>query len=195
MRSVLLFLFFYVIIKKIFTRKGQRMNSEERRNRIIERLGKSAEPISASSFAKEFAVTRQIIVADIALLRAMGYTIIADNKGYVLNTLDERRVKRIAVKHDKSQVLPELYAIVDNGGKILDVIVEHSIYGRISVELNISSRYEVDEFVKKIDAKQANPLSILTEGEHIHTIVIPDESAFTRIKEQLSKLEILIETA
>ena len=86
------------------------MNSAERRNRIIERLGQSAAPISASCFAKEFAVTRQIIVADIALLRATGYSIVADNKGYVLNVFDEKNVKRIAVKHDKSQVLSELYA-------------------------------------------------------------------------------------
>ena len=110
------------------------MNSEERRNRIIECLKQNTAPISASCLAKDFAVTRQIIVADIALLRAMGYSIVADNKGYVLTSLDEKSVKRIAVKHDKSQVLSELYAIVDNGGKILDVIVEHSIYGRISVD-------------------------------------------------------------
>ena len=171
------------------------MNSEERRNRIIECLKQNTAPISASCLAKDFAVTRQIIVADIALLRAMGYSIVADNKGYVLTSLDEKSVKRIAVKHDKSQVLSELYAIVDNGGKILDVIVEHSIYGRISVELNISSRYDVDEFVKKIDTTKANPLSLLTEGVHIHTIVIPDDNAFARIKERLANLGILIETA
>ena len=125
----------------------------------------------------------------------MGHSIVADNKGYLLNALDEKNVKRIVVKHDKSKVLPELYAIVDNGGKILDVIVEHSIYGRISVELNISSRYDVDEFVKKIDTTKANPLSLLTEGVHIHTITIADDNAFARIKEQLTNLGILIETA
>lgn len=170
------------------------MNSEERRNRILERLQQTSTPISASCFAKDFAVTRQIIVADIALLRATGYSIVADNKGYVLNTLDEKNVKRIAVKHDKSEVCSELYAIVDNGGKIIDVIVEHSIYGRISVELNLSSRYDVDEFVKKINTTKANPLSLLTEGVHIHTIAITDDNAFTRIKEQLTALGILIET-
>jgi transcriptional regulator of NAD metabolism len=170
------------------------MNGEERRNLIIKRLRESKEPISASCLAKDFAVTRQIIVADIALLRAMGYSIVADNKGYVFNTVEENSVKRIAVKHDKSQVLPELYAIVDHGGKILDVIVEHSIYGRIAVELNISSRYDVDEFVKKINATKANPLSLLTEGVHIHTIVVEDEKAFVRIKERLTELGILIES-
>ena len=170
------------------------MNSEERRSLIIERLKQSKVSISASSLAKDFAVTRQIIVADIALLRAMGYSIVADNKGYVLNMLDGKNVKIIAVKHDKNQVLAELYTVVDNGGKILDVIVEHSIYGRISVELNIESRYDADEFVKKIDMTKANPLSLLTEGVHIHTIFVPNDSSFNRIKEQLNELGFLIET-
>ena len=170
------------------------MVSEERRNLIVERLKQSSEPISANCLAKEFAVTRQIIVADIALLRAMGYSIIADNKGYVLHTIDDKKIKMIAVKHDKNQVLHELYAIVDNGGKILDVIVEHPIYGRISVELNIASRYDADEFVKKIDMTKSNPLSILTEGEHIHTIFVQDENSFERIKAQLNNLGVLIET-
>ena len=171
------------------------MNSQQRRNLIIERLRQSEEPISASRFANDFAVTRQIIVADIALLRAAGYSISAVNKGYVLNFIDEKNVKRIAVKHDKDQVLSELYAIVDNGGKVLDVIVEHSIYGRISVELNISSRYDAEEFVKKIDLTNANPLSLLTEGVHIHTIVVADDNAFNRIKEKLIALGILIEAS
>ena len=171
------------------------MNGKERRELILETLKDAKQAVSATVLAEKFGVTRQIVVADIALLRAMGYSIVADNKGYVLTSLDEKSVKRIAVKHDKSQVLSELYAIVDNGGKILDVIVDHSIYGRISVELNISSRYDVDEFVKKIDTMKANPLSLLTEGVHIHTIVIPDDNAFARIKERLANLGILIETA
>ncbi|MBQ7323108.1 MAG: transcription repressor NadR [Clostridia bacterium] len=170
------------------------MNGEERKKLIIQRLQQSKEPISASSFAKEFAVTRQIIVADIALLRAMGHAIIADNKGYMLHTIEEENIKRIAVKHDKNQVLDEFYAVVDHGGKFLDVIVEHSIYGRISVDLNIASRYDADEFVKKINTTKANPLSFLTEGVHIHTIEVADENAFARIKDALTKLNILIET-
>ena len=193
-QTALLFFNYCAIIKKIYAGYEKSMNSEERRSLIIERLQQSKEPISASSLAKDFAVTRQIIVADIALLRAAGYSIIADNKGYLLNTIDNANIKRIVVKHDKNQVLDEFYAVIDNGGKFLDVIVEHSIYGRISVELNISSRYDAEEFVKKIDSTKANPLFLLTEGVHIHTITIPDENAFARIKEQLTGLGILIET-
>ena len=170
------------------------MNSEERRLSIVKRLKQSSAPISASVLAKEFSVTRQIIVADIALLRASGLSIIAESKGYVLHKVDDKNIKRIIVKHGKDKVLEELYTILDNGGKILDVIIEHTIYGKISVELNIFSRYDADEFVKKVDLSHATPLSLLTEGVHIHTISVVDEKSFERIKDRLTGLGVLIET-
>ena len=169
------------------------MKSEDRRNLIIKTLKENDNSISAGSLAKLFNVTRQIIVADIALLRASGYIIIADNKGYKLHSINEECIKRVVVKHTKNEVSNEFYAIIDNGGKVLDVIVEHSIYGKISVELNISSRYQADEFVLKLDETHANPLSLLTQGIHIHTIEVPNEEAFIRIKNALSNLNILIE--
>ncbi len=170
------------------------MNGEERRNAILLRLQDSTFPISASALASEFSVTRQIIVADIALLRASGESISAKSRGYILDSKKIGLIKRIAVKHGKDEVLDELYAIVDNGGTVVDVCVEHSIYGRISAELNISSRYDADEFVKKISMTGANPLSLLTEGLHIHTVDVKDEDAFERIIKKLSELGILIES-
>ena len=168
------------------------MKSEERRNLIITMLEENDTSISATSLANKFNVTRQIIVADIALLRATGYSIIADNKGYKLNTINTDLIKRIVVQHTKDDVNNEFYAIVDNGAKVLDVVVEHPVYGKISVELNISSRYEADEFVTKLDETNSNPLSLLTQGIHIHTIEVPNEQAFERIKNKLSELGILI---
>lgn len=168
------------------------MKSDERRNLIIQTLSKCNSSISATSLANNFSVTRQIIVADIALLRASGYQIIADNKGYKLITANNDLIKRIAVQHSKDDVNNEFYAIVDNGGKILDVIIEHQIYGKISVELNITSRYEADEFVKKLNNTNSHPLSILTQGLHIHTIEVPNNESFERIKLKLNELGILI---
>lgn len=169
------------------------MKSEERRNLILNMLQDSDSSISATTLANKFSVTRQIIVADIALLRAAGHSITADNKGYKLNTINKDLIKKIVVQHSKDDVNNELYAVVDNGGKVIDVIIEHPIYGQISVELNLSSRYEVNEFIEKLNTTNSNPLSLLTEGIHIHTIEIPNEQAFERIKNQLSKLGILIE--
>ena len=48
------------------------MNTIDRREDIVRRLTISAEPISASSLAAAYGVSRQIIVGDIALLRASG---------------------------------------------------------------------------------------------------------------------------
>ena len=169
------------------------MNSESRREFIIKALKENEHSISAAALAKLCNVTRQIIVADIALLRASGHRIVADNKGYKLQFVKAECMKRILVKHGKDDVSNEFYAVVDNGGKVLDVIVDHSIYGKISVELNISSRYEADEFVSKLDKTNANPLSLLTEGVHIHTIEVPNEEAYIRIKNALIKLNILVE--
>lgn len=168
------------------------MKSDERRNLIIQTLSKCNSSISATSLANNFSVTRQIIVADIALLRASGYQIIADNKGYKLITANNDLIKRIAVQHSKDYVNNEFYAIVDNGGKVLDVIIEHPIYGKISVELNITSRYEADEFVKKLNNTNSHPLSILTQGLHIHTIEVPNNESFEKIKLKLNELGILI---
>lgn len=168
------------------------MKAEDRRNTIINIFKENKNSMSASSLASKFNVTRQIIVADIALLRASGYPIIADNKGYRLNTLTDGLTRRIVVHHSKDEVKDEFYSIIDNGGKIIDVIVDHPIYGKISAELNISSRYDADEFIKKLEETNSNPLSLLTQGIHIHTIKIPNEEAFERIKNKLNEFGILI---
>lgn len=169
------------------------MKSEQRRNSIIELLKKSDSAISATSLASTFNVTRQVIVADIAILRASGYNIFANNRGYKLNTINQDLIKKIVVQHNKEDVTNEFYAIVDNGGKIIDVIVEHPIYGQIAVELNIASRYDADEFVGRLNNSNCNPLSLLTQGIHIHTIEIPNDKSFDRILTQLSNLHILVE--
>jgi transcriptional regulator of NAD metabolism len=170
------------------------MNSEKRRETIISELQASDKPISASRFAGEFSVTRQIIVADIALLRASGYPIRAEHKGYVLEKNDSPvMLKRVVVKHGNAEVRDELYAIVDNGGRVIDVIVQHSVYGKIVAELNLSSRYDVDRFIRQINETDAKPLLLLTEGLHIHTITVKDEESFQSIIERLAELRILVE--
>ena len=170
------------------------MNSEQRREKIISVLQMSDKPISANSFANEFSVTRQIIVADIALLRASGHPIRAEHKGYVLEKSDSRMMtKRIVVKHGNNEVQEELYAVVDHGGKVIDVIVQHSVYGKIVAELNLSSRYDVDRFNKHINETDAKPLLLLTEGLHIHTIEVKDEVTFGSIIERLNELHVLVE--
>ena len=122
------------------------MSGEERRNLILAELQSANGPINAMKLAERFSVTRQIIVADIALLRAAGQDIRAERRGYVMNNEEERICKRIVVKHGTSAVCEEFYAVVDNGGKVLDVTVDHSMYGTIAVKLNIATRHDADVF-------------------------------------------------
>ena len=85
-----------------------------------------------------------------------------------------------------------MYAIVDNGGVILDVQVEHPIYGQIAANMSIASRYDVDEFIKITSEAGASQLSDLTGGIHIHTISVPEEQSFIRICQRLRELGVLV---
>lgn len=170
------------------------MNGEERRKQILALLNEANEPITATSLAKKHSVTRQIIVADIALLRASGAKIRSEHKGYILDNENSGELRyKIVCQHSKEGVCDEFYTIVDNGGRVLDVMVEHTIYGTISAELNITSRYDADEFVESVSKTGASQLADLTGGIHIHTIAVKSEEAFNRIAKGLKELGILIE--
>ena len=168
------------------------MTGAIRRQNILAELNDATGPINATKLAEMNGVTRQIIVADIALLRAAGNNIRAEHKGYVLDrTIGEIR-KKIVCKHSKENVVDEFYAVVDNGGKVIDVQVEHSVYGVISADMSISSRFEADEFVRAVSESGAAQLSDLTGGIHVHTIGVKDEVTFERICAKLDELEILV---
>lgn len=174
---------------------GDEMTSEERRENITSILKNNKEPITAAALAKKFSVSRQVIVGDIALMRASGQKISATPRGYVLNSEPEAddNVFTIACLHDNDNMSKELYTIVDNGGTVLDVTVEHPIYGEISGELRISTRYDADMFLEKIKSNEAQPLMKLTGGIHIHRIKCGNEAAAHRIVEALKKENILLE--
>ena len=159
----------------------------DRKEIIIEEIKKSDKPVSASKLAKICGVRRQIIVGDVALLRASGQNIIATPRGYVLDDQVNEQTYTIAVKHYQDTLADELYTIVDLGGQVLDVIVEHPIYGQLTGKLHISSRYDVEQFMKKIDSGIAKPLSQLTDGLHLHTIQCSNDEVYQRIIKALDK--------
>lgn len=168
------------------------MTNNERRNSILAALTKATGPLNATKLADMHNVTRQIIVADIALLRAAGNNIRAEHKGYVLDIDNGDNKRKIVCRHSKDATTDELYAVVDNGGKILDVQVEHSVYGMISGNLDISSRYDVDQFIEAMNKDGVASLSDLTDGIHVHTIVVKDDATFERICKKLNELGVLI---
>lgn len=153
----------------------------DRKEKIIEEIKKSDKPISASTLAKKLGVSRQIIVGDVALIRASGTNIIATPRGYILDSKQQNQTYTIAVNHSQEQMADELYTIVDLGGCAIDVIVDHPVYGQLTGKLHLSSRYDVDQFIKKVNNNQAKPLSQLTDGLHLHTIQCPNEDTYQRI--------------
>ena len=161
----------------------EKMDGKIRRENILELLKNASEPISGSAIAKEMKVSRQVIVQDITLLRT-AYPILATAKGYLLYPVTEKKCCRtFCVKHAVEETRKELNTIVDFGGKVLDVMVEHDVYGEIRANLMLSSRKEVEEFCDKLEKSKSGPLNILGSGVHYHTV----EAATEEILEEITK--------
>lgn len=170
------------------------MTGEERRKKIIEILQSSDEPVSGADLSKRLNVSRQVIVQDIALLRAVNRNIISTTKGYVLYYQEVQKVNRcFLVKHSDDEIEDELCTIVDNGGKVLDVIVMHDIYGEISTGLIIKNRQDVYDFIEKLKGHRTIPLKELTGGVHLHTVEADSEAVLDSIEKKLREKNYLIE--
>ena len=168
------------------------MKADERRNAILSQLRISASPISAENLAKKFGVSRQVVVGDIALLRAFGNEISATPRGYVLDRDTGMLTRTLASCHRGEDTDKELNIMVDNGCIVKDVIVEHPIYGQLTGSLEIKSRYDVKQFITRSLECEAQPLSALTDGIHLHTLLCPDEDTYLRVIEELKDAGILL---
>lgn len=58
------------------------MSGKERREEILQRITNSKTPVSGAALAKSCEVSRQVIVQDIALIRAAGYDVIVRHEVY-----------------------------------------------------------------------------------------------------------------
>ena len=145
------------------------MNGDKRRESILEQLAESSLPISGLQLAKLLNVSRQVIVQDIALLRAEKHDILSTNTGYIIKkAVKPQRV--FCVAHSDDCILDELYTIVDLGGRVLDVQVKHKAYGDFSAKLNIKSRKDANALVEKISLGESIPLKNLTQNIHFHLV-------------------------
>ncbi len=171
------------------------MKGKMRRISIEKDIVEAKDPIKGSALAKKYRVSRQVIVQDIALLRAEGKAIIATPQGYLLP--EKKRIglqKTIVTRHIKERDLKEeLRIMVDLGVKIIDVIVEHPLYGEIRGNLNIQSRLDIDNFMARLEEVEAKPLAELTDGVHMHTIEVPSEAVYQKLITLLRKKNYLIE--
>ena len=162
------------------------MGGNERREKIIEILKNSDRPVPGVELAGMLDVSRQIIVQDMALLRANGAEITSTHKGYVL-TSTEGASRVFKVIHTEDQVEEELNLYVDFGGKVEDVFVYHKIHGVIKVDLNIRSRMDVKRYMEDISTGKSTQLMKLTSNYHYHTITADTEEILDMIQEELTK--------
>ena len=168
------------------------MDAVQRRAALSDYLSQAAGPVSASVLAARFSVSRQIIVGDIALLRAGGLDIAATPPGLSAPPAPTPGLTRqLACVHRPEDMGRELELMVDNGCTVLDVIVEHPVYGQLTGQLHLSSRYDVGQFLQKVSRSGARPLSALTGGVHLHTILCPDEAAWHRVRAALDQAGFL----
>ena len=158
------------------------MEGAERRQELIRILQESNTPVSGSKLAGMLGVSRQVIVQDVALLRAVNQNILPTTRGYILYKQASGRATRVyLVRHTTEQIGDELGTIVELGGKVLNVVVSHEIYGQIEANLGIETKQEVEEFVRKLETKKTVPLKELTDGLHFHTVEADSEEILDQI--------------
>ncbi len=162
---------------------------ESRKSYIISKLKVSEAPISASELGRILSVSRQVIVNDIALLRARGEKITATPKGYIIEKSNDSRYV-IACKHNKEDVAKELYAIVECGCGVVDVVIEHEVYGQLSANLSIYTNKDVAEFIERLEGSDFKPLCSLSDNYHFHTLYCPTSGHFEEVKRVLQKIHV-----
>ena len=161
------------------------MDGKARRQEIIHLLKENTQPLSGSALAKQLGVSRQVIVQDIALLRTE-YSILATAQGYLLYVAPGRGHQRaFLVKHDHDAIFHELNSIVAFGGRVLDVVVEHDVYGQLHADLNLNTLHDVELFCDRLQRSSSGPLFPISAGIHLHTVEAESEDILDQIEDRL----------
>lgn len=165
------------------------MDGETRRKEILKCIKNSEKPVSGTKLAEMFHVSRQVIVQDIALLRAADCEILSTNRGYICGA-SKRTVRVLHVYHRQERIEEELNTIVDFGGIVEDVFIQHEIYGELRAPLGIRSRRQVQQFMEDIKRGKSRPLTDITSGYHCHTVSADSEEILDMIEESLKDMGI-----
>ena len=155
------------------------MTGSERREEIISQIQNSTTAVSGKKLAAAYDVSRQVIVQDIALIRAMGYDIISTNKGYILNA---------------PKSISKIFKVVDNGGCIENVMINHKVYGHMEANLQINSRRKIKEFMEEIRSGKSSPLKNITSGYHYHKVSADSRETLEMVEKELKRKGFLIQT-
>jgi len=178
-------------------RPGSRigLTPEARRERIVARLRAAGVAVPGSELAETLEVSRQVVVGDVAVLRAEGRPIVGTPRGYLLlepEPAGARVTAVLACRHDRRGTRPELLALVDLGLTVVDVIVEHPLYGELRANLMLRTREDVDRFMERLRRERGELLSSLTGGLHLHTVWAPDRAALEAARGSLRELGVLV---
>ncbi len=174
----------------------KKMLGEERRQELLTLLKNSNGPITGTDLAKHANVSRQVIVNDMNLLKAKNEPIMATSQGYLYLKMDdnvETIERKIVCLHSAEQAEDEMLTIVDCGVTIKNVIVEHPVYGEITASMMLSNRMDVNNFLKRVNETNANYLSNLTNGTHLHVISAASNEQLDRCEQMLREKGYLIE--
>lgn len=166
------------------------MTGVQRRKKILTMMRESTNPLSGGALGKETGVSRQVVVQDIALLRMEGYPIVATARGYILNE-SKQAVRLFKTHHTNEQLGDELKTIIDLGGCVLDVMVNHRVYGKMSANLNIKNRRDIQVLLKDLETGKSTPLMSVTSGYHFHHVSAESEDILDEIEESLRQKQYL----
>lgn len=163
--------------------------NQQRRQEILRSLS-SGEKIKGDQFAKKYEVTRQVIVKDIAILRAEGHQIVSTPRGYFIHQEIGRHIFVLKNEHPATleAMAAELRCIVEHGGVIVDVIIEHQVYHEIRIVLDLHTQKDIDIFMMKFAKSGDAPLLVLTKGLHYHTITVDTKKQEQEILQALAKM-------
>lgn len=170
------------------------MTGAERRKMILNLMKESTTPLSGGALGAATGVSRQVVVQDIALLRSEGHSILATARGYLLDSPKDAKISSLfKVFHDEARTEEELKLIVDLGGCVEDVMVNHKVYGKVSAPLHIKNRRDVQAFLKNLEMGKSSPLLKVTSGYHFHRVSADAAEILDEIEDALRQNDFLTE--
>ena len=172
--------------------KDEAMTGDERRDAILRFLWDSTKPQSGGSLGRQFKVSRQVIVQDIALLRSQGAPIVSTNRGYLIERQVNKAIRLFKCHHTLDQTQEELNLMVDIGGTAEDVLVNHRAYGKMSAPVGIKNRRDVSKFIADIESGASTPLMNITSGYHFHHVSAESEEILDEIEDALRQRGFLV---
>lgn len=169
------------------------VRSGGRRAKLLAILRKADRPITGSELAATLGVSRQAIVTDVAILRAAGERIVGGLRGYRMESAPEGLTAVIDCVHPPDRGREEFEILLDRGIAVLDVGIDHSIFGELRAPIVIETRADIDRYSERIMKAGEMPLSAITRGVHSHTVRARNPEALEAAKRDLSDRGILLD--